>query len=341
MAFGKDIAIDLGTTMVRVYTRGKGIVISEPTVVAMDRASGKLLKVGTEAESMLGRAPGNIAPIRPIRGGVISDYEMTEQTLRELLRKIGSLNLFKPRLMISVPSGISEVEERAVIDAGISAGARKVYLMEAVLAAAAGAGIDITPPEGHMVVDIGGGTTDTAVLSLSGIVQSSSIKVGGDAFNDAIIRYVKKKHNILIGERSAEDLKIDLGTAFPTDDATTTEVKGRCLLTGLPRSFAITGEEIREALEEPCERILDEIQSVLEQTPPELVSDVSNNGIILTGGGSLLRGMDKLISIRTEISASLAANPASCVALGCGKSLANLNEMADGVINLARKRQGY
>ncbi|MDR2530498.1 MAG: rod shape-determining protein [Oscillospiraceae bacterium] len=336
---GKDIGIDLGSATVVVYVKGKGIVLSEPAVVAIDKNNGKMLKAGAEAQQMLGRTPGNIAAVRPLRGGVISDYELTEKMLRELLRKIGTLSLFKPRLLVCVPSSITEVEERAVIDAGMSAGARKVYLIEEPLAAAMGAGIDISQPDGHMVVDIGGGTTDIAVLSLSGIVRSGSIKVAGDAFDDAIIRYVKRKHNILIGDRTAEDLKISLGSVYPQEDITTMEVKGRCLLTGLPRMFTINSDELRDAFEEPCERILEEIQNVLENTPPELVADVSENGIILTGGGALLRGMDDLVSARTEVAASIAANPASCVALGVGKALAGLNEMTEGPINLVRKRQ--
>ncbi|MDR0819399.1 MAG: rod shape-determining protein [Oscillospiraceae bacterium] len=336
---GKDIGIDLGSATVILYVKGKGIVLTEPAVVAIDKNNGKMLKAGAEAQQMLGRTPGNIAAVRPLRGGVISDYEMTERMLRELLRKVGTLTLFKPRLLICVPSSITEVEERAVIDAGMSAGARKVYLIEEPLAAAMGAGIDISQPDGHMVIDVGGGTTDIAVLSLSGIVRSGSIKVAGDAFDDAVIRYVKRKHNILIGERTAEDLKISLGSVYPQEDVTTMEVKGRCLLTGLPRMFTINSDELREAFEEPCERILEEVQSVLENTPPELVADVSENGIILTGGGALLRGMDNLVSARTDVAASIAANPASCVALGVGKALSGLNDMSDGTINLARKRQ--
>jgi len=339
MAFGKDIGIDLGTANTNVYVRGKGIVLSEPSVVAMDKMSGKVLKAGRDAETMLGRTPGNIAAIRPMSGGVITDYEMTEKMLRELMRKIGNMSLFKPRILICVPSSITEVEERAVIDAGMAAGARKVYLMEQSLAAAMGAGIDITTATGHMVINIGGGTADAAVLSLNAIVQSKSIKTGGDAFNDSIIRYVKKKHNILIGEHTAEDLKINHGTVYAQGEVTSAEVKGRCLLTGLPRTFTINSDELRESFEEPCVRILEEVQTVLENTPPELVADVSDNGIVLTGGGSLLRGMDKLVEKQTNIPTTLAANAEKCVALGCGKSLLNLNEMTDGTINLARKRQ--
>jgi rod shape-determining protein MreB len=339
MLFSRDIGIDLGTATVLVYIKGKGIVLREPSVIAMDKNSGRLLKVGVEAQKMLGRTPGNIVAIRPLKEGVISDYEMTERMMRELIRKVTSFSLFKPRLLICVPSGITEVEERAVIDAGLQAGARKVFLIEEPVAAAIGAGIDITEPEGHMVVDIGGGTTDIAVISLSGVVQSSSIKVAGDQFDEAVIKYVKRKYNILIGERTAEELKINLGCVFHKQETTSMDVKGRCLLTGLPRMFTISSDELREAFEEVCERILEEIHNVLESTPPELVSDISENGITLTGGGSLIWGLEKLIEARTNIKAHLADDAASCVAFGTGKALEWLNDMQEGTINLSRRRQ--
>lgn len=236
MLFGRDIGIDLGTTSVLVATRGKGVILREPSVVAMDKNTGRLLNVGMAAQRMLGRTPGNIVAIRPLRNGAISDYDMTERMLKELVRKAINFSLFKPRIIISVPSGITEVEERAVIDAGIEAGARKVYLMEAPLAAAVGAGIDITKADGHMVVDIGGGTTDAAVLSLSGVVESDSIKAGGEAFDDAIIKYIRRKHNVLIGDSTAEELKKSIGCVFPRPESATVDVKGRCLMTGLPAS---------------------------------------------------------------------------------------------------------
>ncbi len=339
MLFSRDIGIDLGTATVLVYIKGKGIVLREPSVIAMDKQSGRLLKVGVEAQKMLGRTPGNIVAIRPLKEGVISDYEMTERMMRELIRKVTSFSLFKPRLLICVPSGITEVEERAVIDAGLQAGARKVFLIEEPVAAAIGAGIDITEPEGHMVVDIGGGTTDIAVISLSGVVQSSSIKVAGDQFDEAVIKYIKRKYNILIGERTAEELKINLGCVFHKQETTSMDVKGRCLLTGLPRMFSISSDELREAFEEVCERILEEIHNVLENTPPELVSDISENGITLTGGGSLIWGIDKLVEARTNIKAHLADDAASCVAFGTGKALDWLNDMQDGTINLSRRKQ--
>lgn len=339
MLFSRDIGIDLGTTSVLVATKGKGVLLREPSVVAMDKNTGRVLNVGMAAQRMLGRTPGNIVAIRPLRDGAISDYDMTERMLKELVRKAINFSLFKPRIIISVSSGITEVEERAVIDAGIEAGARKVYLMEAPLAAAIGAGVDISKPDGHMVVDIGGGTTDAAVLSLSGVVESSSIKAGGEAFDDAIIKYVRRKHNVLIGEGTAEELKKNIGCVFPRPEPAFVDIKGRCLLTGLPRVVSVSTTEILEAFEEVSERILEMIHRVLENTPPELVADVSKNGIILTGGGSLLWGFDKLIESRTNISAHIADDAELCVGYGIGKSLELVGEMHEGTINLARRRQ--
>ena len=339
MAWSKDIGIDLGTASVLVYVKGKGIVLNEPSVVAMDRNSGKLLKVGADAQAMLGRTPGNIVAIRPLRDGVISDYDMTEKMLKEFIRKVGEFRFFKPRVIICVPSGITEVEERAVIDAGIQAGARKVYLIEEPVAAAIGAGIDITQPDGHMVVDIGGGTADIAVISLSGVVESSSIKVAGDKMNEAIIKYMRRKANILIGERTAEEMKMRIGCAYPREEETFMDVKGRCLLTGLPKVVRVSSAEMQEAVEEPVERIMEAIHSVLERTPPELVADISVNGIVMTGGGSLLNGLDKLIEARTGIHTTVAEDAVSCVAIGTGKSLEEIGSMQDGTMNLSRRRQ--
>lgn len=337
--FNKDIGIDLGTASILVYVKGKGVVLREPSVVAIDKNSGKLLKVGTDAQQMLGRTPGNIVAIRPLREGVISDYDMTERMLREFIRKVSSFRLFKPRVVICVPSGITEVEERAVIDAGIQAGARRVYLIEEPLAAAIGAGIDITKPDGHMIVDIGGGTTDIAVISLSGIVESDSIKIAGDQFDEAIIKYIRRKHNVLIGERTAEELKMTIGCVFPRAEEQTMEIKGRCLMTGLPRAFSVTSSEMIEALEEPAGRILEAIHSVLERTPPELVADISTNGIVMTGGGGLVWGFDKLIESHTGIETHVADDAVSCVAYGTGKSLEWVSEMQDGTMNLSRRKQ--
>ncbi len=339
LLIGRDIGIDLGTATVLVYVKGRGIVLREPSVVAMDKNTGRLLKVGEEAEKMLGRTPGNIVAIRPLREGVISDYDMTERMLKEMIGKVTTFSLVKPRLVICVPSGITEVEERAVIDAGIQAGARKVFLIEEPVAAAIGAGIDITKPDGHMVVDIGGGTTDIAVISLSGVVASQSIKVAGDAFNEAIIKYVRRKHNVLIGERTAEEMKMTIGCVFPKPETTYMEVKGRCLMTGLPRIFTVGSNEMIEAFEEVTERILEAVHSVLESTPPELVADISTNGIVMTGGGSLLWGFDKLIESRTSIETHVADDAVSCVAYGTGKALEWVNEMQEGTINLSRRRQ--
>ena len=339
-SLAKDIGIDLGTASVLVYIKGKGIVLNEPSVVAIDKNTGRLLKVGAEAQAMLGRTPGNIVAIRPLREGVISDYDMTERMLKEFIRKVtGGFHLFPPRIMVCVPSGITEVEERAVIDAGRQAGARRVYLIEEPVAAAIGAGIDITKPDGHMVVDIGGGTSDIAVISLSGVVESASIKVAGDQFNEAIVKYMRRKHNILIGERTAEQMKMQIGCVFPKEEETTIEIKGRCLMTGLPKTITVTSTEMLEAFEEPVERILEAIHGVLERTPPELVADIANNGIVMTGGGSLVDGFDKLITARTGIHTVVAEDAISCVAEGTGKSLDSLGDMQDGTVNLSRRRQ--
>ena len=337
--FSKDIGIDLGTASILVYIKGKGVVLREPSVVAIDKNTGKLLKVGTDAQKMLGRTPGNIVAIRPLREGVISDYDMTERMLREFIRKVTSFRLFKPRVVICVPSGITEVEERAVIDAGVQAGARKVYLIEEPLAAAIGAGIDITQPDGHMVVDIGGGTADIAVISLSGVVESASIKIAGDQLNEAVVKYMRRKHNLLVGERTAEEMKKQIGCVFPKDEEETMDVKGRCLLTGLPKVVTVSSTEMMDAFEEPVERIMEAIHSVLERTPPELVADVSTNGIIMTGGGSLVYGFDKLVTARTGIHTTVADDAISCVVLGTGKSLDSLNAMQDGTMNLSRRKQ--
>ena len=336
---GKDIGIDLGTASVLVYIKGKGVVLREPSVVAMDKNTGKLLSVGAEAEAMLGRTPGNIVAIRPLREGVISDYDMTERMLKEFIKKTTTFSLFKPRLLICVPSGITEVEERAVIDAGIQAGARRAYLIEEPVAAAIGAGIDITKPDGHMIVDIGGGTADIAVISLGGVVESASIKTAGDKFDEAVVKYVRRKHNVLIGDRTAEEMKKTIGCVFPRPEEVTMEVKGRCLLTGLPRVFSVTSNEMIEAFEEVTGRILEAIHAVLERTPPELVADISTNGIVMTGGGSLVWGFDKLVESNTGIETHVADDAISCVAYGTGKSLDSLDQMQDGTMNLSRRKQ--
>ena len=338
--FAKDIGIDLGTASVLVYIKGKGVVLNEPSVVAIDKNSGRLLKVGAEAQAMLGRTPGNIVAIRPLREGVISDYDMTERMLKEFIHKVnGGFSLFKPRVIICVPSGITEVEERAVVDAGIQAGARRVYLIEEPVAAAIGAGIDIAKPDGHMVVDIGGGTTDIAVISLSGVVESASIKVAGDQFNEAIVKYMRRKHSVLVGERTAEQMKMQIGCVFPLEEEKTIDVRGRCLMTGLPRTFTVTSSEMMEAFEDVSGRIVEAVHSVLERTAPELVGDIATNGILMTGGGSLVYGFDKLIESKTGIHTRVADDAISCVAYGTGKALDNIDSMQDGTMNLSRRNQ--
>ncbi len=338
-AFSKDIGIDLGTASVLIYIKDKGIVLNEPSVVALDKNTGKLLKVGADAQAMLGRTPGNIIAIRPLREGVISDYEVTERMIKEFIRKVIGFQFFKPRIIICVPSGITEVEERAVIDAGIQAGARRVYLIEEPVAAAIGAGIDIAKPDGHLIIDIGGGTSDIAVISLSGVVESASIKVAGDQFNEAVVKYMRRKHNLLIGERTAEEMKMKIGCVFPPEEEMSMEVKGRCLLTGLPKLISVTSTEMMDAFEEPVERIMEAVHQVLERTPPELVADISTNGIVMTGGGSLVSGFDKLVTARTGINTVVAENAIQCVAEGTGKSLESIGEMQDGTMNLSRRKQ--
>ena len=340
-SLAKDIGIDLGTASVLVYVKGKGVVLNEPSVVAINKDDGRLLSVGADAQAMLGRTPGNIVAIRPLREGVISDYDMTERMLKEFIRKVsGSFHhIFKPRVIICVPSGITEVEERAVVDAGLQSGASHVYLIEEPVAAAIGAGIDISKPDGHMVVDIGGGTSDIAVISLSGVVESASIKVAGDQFNEAVVKYMRRKHNLLVGERTAEQMKMQIGCVFPPEEEMTMEVKGRSLITGLPELISVSSAEMLEAFEEPVERIMEEVHLVLEKTPPELVADISNNGIVMTGGGSLVRGFDKLVTARTGIHAMVAENAIQCVAEGTGRSLDSIQDMQDGTMNLSRRKQ--
>lgn len=324
-----DIGIDLGTASVLVHVKDKGIVLCEPSVVAIDKGTGKLYAVGTEAQKMLGRTPGNITAVRPMREGVISDYSTTEMMLKYFIRKVTKNRLFKPRVMICVPSGVTEVEERAVIDAAMQAGGRQVYLIEEPIAAAIGAGIDISRACGSMVVDIGGGTSDIAVISLGGIVVSTSIKVAGDKFDDAIVRFIRKKFNAVIGDRTAEELKKEIGSVYPQGKETFMEVRGRSLLTGLPQSISVSSEDIRDALDEVAVQIVDAVHSVLERTPPELVGDIAENGIVMTGGGAMIDGLDKLLMEKTGIHVYLADDPLSCVAKGTGASLDNLHVLRD------------
>ena len=337
--FERDIAIDLGTTSTLLYVRGKGVSMREPTVVAVDKVTGKLLKVGADAEKMLGRTPANIVAIHPIANGVISDYDMTTRMLQELISRVTSFSFFKPRVIVCVPSSITGVEERAIIDATIEAGARKVYLLETSVATSTGAGIDISKPDGHMIIDIGGGTTEVAVISLGGVVECESITTAGDEFDEAIVKYVRKKHNVVIGARTAEELKRNIGCAYPRSEVSSQEVKGRCLLTGLPRSVTISSNDMIEALEEPLEKLLETIHMVLERTPPELVADISVNGIVMSGGCSLIWGLDKLITSRTGIEAVVVDDPLACAAYGAGKMLRELGNMQEGMITLARRKQ--
>lgn len=332
MGFRMDIGIDLGTASVLVYIKGKGIVINEPSVVAIDINTNKILEVGEEARKMLGRTPGNIVAIRPLRDGVISDFDITEKMLKYFIKKAVGNSFIKPRVIICVPSGVTEVEKRAVLEASMNAGAKKTYLIEEPVAAAIGAGLDITKPSGHMIIDMGGGTTDIAVISLGGIVVSRSIKVAGDKCDDAIVRYVRKKYNVMIGLRSAEELKISIGTAFPTEEEKFMEVRGRNLVTGLPVNLTISSSDMLEALEETITTIADAVHSVLEKTPPELAADISEKGIVMTGGGCLIQGLDKLISKRTGLDVTIADDAVSCVAKGTGQSLEHMDVLKDSLI---------
>ena len=334
-----DIGIDLGTASVLVYVKGQGIVLREPSVVAIDRFTGKMLAIGDEARRMIGRTPGNIVAIRPLKDGVISNFDVTERMLRYFLNKvIGRKLFFKPRVVVCVPSGVTEIEERNVINAAIEAGARRVFLIEEPLAAGLGAGLNLKDPNGHMVVDIGGGTTDIAVLSMNGVSVSSSLKVAGDAFDEAIMRYVRRQHSMIIGQVTAEEIKIQIGEVYPRNEELTMNVKGRDYKTGMPKMVTVSSKEIYEVLRRPARMIADEVMAVLEQTSPELVSDVSENGLTLTGGSAQLWGFAELLMERTGIPCILADDPDSCTAYGCGKSLAWINNMEEGPINIARKR---
>ena len=335
--FGRDIGIDLGTASILVYIRGKGIVLKEPSVVAIDKNTNQLLAVGEEARKMLGRTPGNIVAIRPLRDGVISDYDITERMLRYFIQKVCGHHIFKPRIIICVPSGVTEVEERAVIDAAMQAGARKTYLIEEPIAAAIGAGIDISKACGSMIIDIGGGTTDIAVVSLGGIVVSSSIKTAGDKLDEAIVRYMRKQHNLMIGERTAEEMKIKIGTAYPRETKVSMDVRGRNLISGLPKTITITSEEMMEALKESIAHIVEEVYAVLEKTPPELVSDISERGIVITGGGGLVHGFDELLNKKIGINIIIAQDAVSCVAIGTGKALENIELLQQNIAKSKRQ----
>jgi rod shape-determining protein MreB and related proteins len=325
--FSSDMAIDLGTANTLVYVRGEGIVLNEPSIVAIHQADNTVLAVGKEAKAMLGRTPGNIVAIRPLKDGVIADFDVTEKMLGHFIRHVHRRRaLVRPRIVIGVPSGITQVEKRAVRDSAMQAGAREVYLIEEPMAAAIGAGMPITEPGGNMIVDIGGGTTEVAVISLSGIVYSRSVRIAGDEMDEAIVQYIRKNYNLLVGERRAEEIKIRLGSAYPMGgERRTMEVKGRDLIDGIPKTIVIGDDEIRESLREPIMTIVDAVRTALERTPPELAADIVDKGIVLTGGGALLKGLDELLRQETNLPITVAEDPLSCVALGTGKVLDELD----------------
>jgi rod shape-determining protein MreB len=327
--FSNDLGIDLGTASTLVYLKGKGIVVSEPSVVAVQMLSGgqkRVLAVGMEAKKMLGRTPGSIQAIRPMKDGVIADFDITEEMLRYFIHKVHNRKtLVRPRIVICVPSGITQVEKRAVKESAESAGAREVYLIEEPMAAAIGAGLPITEASGNMIVDIGGGTTEVAVISLAGIVYAKSVRVGGDKIDEAIVQFIKRKYNLLIGDQKAEQIKIQIGEAFPSDEIRTMEVKGRDLVTGIPKTQVINSEEVREAISEQVNAIVEAVKVCLERTPPELAADIIDRGIFLAGGGALLRNLDVLLREKTGLPIFIAEDPLSCVALGSGKVLDELN----------------
>ena len=339
MLLSTDIGIDLGTASILVYIKGKGVVLKEPSVVAFDRDSNQIKAIGEEARLMIGRTPGNIVAVRPLRQGVISDYTVTEKMLKYFIRKaLGKKTLRKPRISVCIPSGATEVEKKAVEDATYQAGAREVSIIEEPVAAAIGSGIDISKACGNMIVDIGGGTADIAVISLGGTVVSTSVKVAGDDFDEAIVRFMRKKHNLLIGERTAEELKIKIGTAYERTIPVTLDVRGRNLITGLPKNITVTSDEMLEALLESVTAIADAVHGVLEQTPPELAADIYERGIVMTGGGSLLYGMDKLLQNRTGIHAMVAEDAVSCVAIGTGRYIEFISE---NTVEDDRRRRGF
>ncbi len=333
--FSKDMGIDLGTANSLVYLKGKGIVLREPSVVAIQRDNGHVLAVGEEAKQMIGRTPGNIIAIRPMKDGVIADFDITQSMIKYFISKAlrGRTFLIRPRVVVSVPSGVTAVEERAVREAALQAGAREAYLIEEPMAASIGAGLPVHEPTGNMIVDIGGGTTEVAVISLGGIVTSRSVRKAGDEMDDSIIQHVKKTYNLMIGERTAEEIKIQIGTAFPLDAVETYEVRGRDLISGLPKTIEITSEEIYKALSDPVASIVDAIKSTLEQTPPELSADIMDRGIVMAGGGSLLRGLDHLVSEQTGMPVHLAEEPLLAVAYGTGRVLDNINILRKIIIH--------
>jgi rod shape-determining protein MreB and related proteins len=336
---GRDMAVDLGTANTLVYVRGRGIVLSEPSVVAIDERSGEVHAVGVEAKRMLGRTPGTISAIRPLKDGVIADFDVTEQMLRHFIQKVHQHRFAHPRVVVCVPSGVTGVEKRAVEEATLSAGAREAHLIEEPMAAAIGAGLPVSEPTGNMIVDIGGGTTEVAVISLGGIVVSQSLRVGGDEMDEAIISHVKKEYKLLIGNQTAEEIKLEIGSAFDLRDEFHAEVRGRDMLTGLPKTVVLSSEEVRHALEEPVSQIIDAIRTTLDKTPPELAADIMDRGIVLAGGGALLAGLDERLRHETQMPAHLAESPLTCVAVGSGRSLEVLETMSRAA--KARSRNGH
>jgi rod shape-determining protein MreB and related proteins len=337
---GRDMAVDLGTANTLVYVRGRGIVLSEPSVVAIDHASGEVHAVGVEAKRMLGRTPGTISAIRPLKDGVIADFDVTEQMLRHFIQKVHQHRFAHPRVVVCVPSGVTGVEKRAVEEATRNAGARDAFLIEEPMAAAIGAGLPVSEPTGNMIVDVGGGTSEVAVISLGGIVVSVSLRVGGDEMDEAIISHVKREYKLLIGNQTAEEIKLEVGSAFPMKDEVQAEVRGRDMLTGLPKTVIISSEEIRDALEEPVGQIVDAIKSTLDKTPPELAADIMDRGIVLAGGGALLNGLDERLRHETHMPVQLAESPLTCVAVGSGRSL-ELLEVMQRTSRNAKSRNGY
>ena len=335
---GRDMAVDLGTANTLVYVRGRGIVLSEPSVVAIDQATGDVHAVGLEAKRMLGRTPGTISAIRPLKDGVIADFDVTEQMLRHFIQKVHQHRFAHPRVVVCVPSGVTGVEKRAVEEATLSAGARQAYLIEEPMAAAIGAGLPVAEPTGNMIVDIGGGTTEVAVISLGGIVVSQSLRVGGDEMDEAIINHIKREYKLLIGQQTAEEIKLEVGSAFQLKEEVQAEVRGRDMLTGLPKTVILSSEEVRHALEEPVTQIIDAIKSTLDKTPPELAADIMDRGIVLAGGGALLQGLDERLRQETHMPTHLAESPLTCVAVGSGRSLEEFEAMRNSARARARSR---
>jgi rod shape-determining protein MreB len=336
---GRDMAVDLGTANTLVYVRGRGIVLSEPSVVAIDQATGDVHAVGLEAKRMLGRTPGTISAIRPLKDGVIADFDVTEQMLRHFIQKVHQHRFAHPRVVVCVPSGVTGVEKRAVEEATLSAGARQAYLIEEPMAAAIGAGLPVAEPTGNMIVDIGGGTTEVAVISLGGIVVSQSLRVGGDEMDEAIINHIKREYKLLIGQQTAEEIKLEVGSAFPLKEEVQAEVRGRDMLTGLPKTVILSSEEVRHALEDPVTQIIDAIKSTLDKTPPELAADIMDRGIVLAGGGALLQGLDQRLRQETHMPTHLAESPLTCVAVGSGRSLEEFEAMRNSQRARARSRR--